>query len=140
MENKKVKFIQKLKEIPNVSKAALAAGMNRQYAYDLRKLDTEFASAWDEAIEMSTDEAEAEAYRRAVKGTLRPVFHLGKNVGETQEYSDTLLIFLLKAHRPEKYRDVMKVTGTGDHGEIEHTVQATVSIYVPDNGRDKTTA
>lgn len=112
----KTVFIEKLKSIPNVSSAAKAAGINRTYAYKLKSEDADFSAAWDEAIESSTDDAEAEAYRRAVKGTVKPVFHMGKKVGGIREYSDTLLIFLLKAHRPEKFRD--KLQGAGENGEI----------------------
>lgn len=42
-----------------------------------------------------------------------------------KEYSDTLAIFLLKAHNPEKYRDNMKVQHTGpDDGPIQHEHKA----------------
>ncbi len=122
----KTVFIEKLKASPNVSVAAKAAGINRTYAYKLRGEDAEFAASWDEAVESSTDAAEAEAYRRAVKGTIKPVFHMGKKVGGIREYSDTLLIFLLKAHRPEKYREPVRVVGSGGNGEIEHSVTGDV--------------
>ncbi|WP_162148545.1 hypothetical protein [Asticcacaulis sp. AC402] len=36
---------------------------------------------------------------------MEPVYHLGKTVGAIRKYSDTLAIFLLKAHAPEKYRE-----------------------------------
>lgn len=48
---------------------------------------------------------EAEAFRRGVKGTEKPVFHQGVECGRIREYSDTLLITLLKANRPAKYRE-----------------------------------
>ena len=129
----KTVFIEKLKASPNVSVAAKAAGINRTYAYKLKSEDDEFAAAWDEAVESSTDAAEAEAFRRAVKGTVKPVFHMGKKVGGIREYSDTLLIFLLKAHRPEKYRDAVKVTGSGKNGEIEHAVAGEVKHSVDES-------
>jgi hypothetical protein len=34
-------------------------------------------------------------------------------VGKVREYSDTLTIFLLKAHAPDKYRDNAKVEHSG---------------------------
>lgn len=132
-KDEKVEFLRKLRIVPNVSKAAKAAGINRQYAYELRASDAEFAAAWDEAVESSTDAAEAEAFRRAVKGTVKPVFHMGEKVGGIREYSDTLLIFLLKAHRPEKYRDAVKVTGSGKNGEIEHAVAGEVKHSVDES-------
>ena len=43
---------------------------------------------------------ETEAQRRAVEGWDEPVFHEGREVGKKRRYSDTLLIFTLKAwHR-----------------------------------------
>ena len=48
-----------------------------------------------------------------MEGTKKPVFHQGKRVGGVQEYSDTLLIFLLKGTRPKKFRDNMKVEHAG---------------------------
>lgn len=42
-----------------------------------------------------------------------------------KEYSDTLAIFLLKAHNPEKYRDNIKMQHTGlDDGPIQHEHKA----------------
>jgi hypothetical protein len=33
------------------------------------------------------------------------VFHQGQECGQIREYSDTLLIFMLKARRPEKFKE-----------------------------------
>ena len=52
---------------------------------------------------------EAEAHRRAFQGTTKPVFFQGGECGEIREYSDGLAQFLLKAHRPEKYRERSQV-------------------------------
>jgi hypothetical protein len=38
-----------------------------------------------------------EAVRRAKDGYIKPVFHQGVKVGEVREYSDVLLMFMLKA-------------------------------------------
>jgi hypothetical protein len=41
-----------------------------------------------------------------------PIFHRGQHIDTVvkTEYSDTLLIFLLKARAPEKYRDNVHIT------------------------------
>lgn len=124
----KDKFLGALAVSPNVSAAATAAGHSRQHVYRVRQEDCEFAAAWDDAIEQAIDHLEGEMYRRAYKGVEKPVFgSLGGNqgsgeVGSVQEYSDTLAIFLAKAHRPEKYRDNYRIEHTGkDGGPIEHT-------------------
>ena len=61
-----------------------------------------------------------EATRRAVDGVEEPVdFYKGKAGGTVNRYSDNLLMFLIKAKRPE-YRDSSRVTlgidsaGAGD--------------------------
>ena len=48
---------------------------------------------------------EEEAARRAFHGTLKPVFHQGIECGQIRVYSDTLIMFLLRAANPGKYRD-----------------------------------
>lgn len=57
------------------------------------------------AFEQSIQRMEVEAQRRAVDGTRKPVYYKGVKVGAVQEYSDNLMMFLLKARRPEVYRE-----------------------------------
>ena len=38
-------------------------------------------------------------------GVPKPVYYQGKLIGHVPHYSDALLMFLLRAHRPEIYRD-----------------------------------
>lgn len=101
-------FLTALSFSPNVSAAARAAGVTRQAAYLHRQADPEFAAAWDDAVDQSTDELVGEMYRRAKDGVREPVFFMGDVCGHKQKYSDTLAIFLAKAHRPDVYGD--KVT------------------------------
>lgn len=64
---------------------------------------------------------EQEAFRRAVEGTEKPVFgsmgfRMGSGeIGRVREYSDTLLIFLLKGARPEKYRERTEIRSDQTH-------------------------
>lgn len=106
------KFLQELAETCNVSHAARVAGVDRRTAYDHRDTDAVFAAAWDDAVEQGVDTLEMEARRRALHGTSEPVFYQGELCGTVQKYSDTLTIFLLKAHRPDKYRDQSSVDVT----------------------------
>jgi hypothetical protein len=84
-------FLATLRNSANVRAACLAAGITRKAAYLSRDASAEFRRQWDEAIEEATDILEAAARKRAV------------------ESSDTLLIFLLKAHRPDKYGEKAKI-------------------------------
>lgn len=104
-------FLVAMRETCNVSESARTAGVGRQTAYDHRNQLPDFAAAWDDAEAQGVDALEREARRRALEGTLEPVFHRGEVVGHIRRYSDTLTIFLLKAHRPEKYRERHELTG-----------------------------
>lgn len=104
-----IKFLERLSEGATVTDAAKAAGVGRATTYRYRDSDPEFDAAWVEVHERSTEMMEAEAFRRAVKGVQKPVYHLGQRVGSVREYSDTLLIFLLKARRPETYRERLSI-------------------------------
>jgi hypothetical protein len=120
------KFLESLRKTGgNVARACKAEGIGRSTAYEWRDEDKEFAKRWDEAVDAGTDELEQEARRRAFKGTLKPVFYKGSKIGSIREYSDTLMIFLLKGNRPEKFKDRVEQTGTIQHnvsGEVVHTI------------------
>lgn len=109
-------FCAALADCPNVGKACRAAGIGRSAAYAWRKDSPEFAAAWDEALQIGVSALEDEAHRRAFEGVLKPVYHQGKKVGTVREFSDTLAIFLLKAHAPEKYRERTDVKLGGSVG------------------------
>ena len=69
------------------------------------KNDPEFVRKYEEAKEESIAVLEAELRRRAVHGIDKPVWYKGEQVGVVKEFSDVLLMFLLKSLRPEVYRD-----------------------------------
>lgn len=117
---KKEKFLAAYARCGNVGQAAKAAGCERHAYYDWLEKDPEFQDRFDRAHEAACDVLEKEAWRRAVKGTTRPVFQGKEHVGDIQEYSDTLLIFLLKGGRPEKYRERLSVDAKVDsHAKIQ---------------------
>ena len=85
----------------------------------MRRRSKRFAAQWDEALGEGSDLLEAEARRRAVTGIDKPVFYKGKVVGSTKKYSGRLLMFLLEAHRPQKF---------GDGGKVEHPGATDVDV------------
>lgn len=113
-EKRKEKFIEALRVYGVVTTAARAASINRSTARQWRLKDPEFAAAWADALEDAVDELEKEAHRRAVQGVEEPVFYQGQQVSVIRRYSDALLITLLKANRPEKYRERVEHSGSVD--------------------------
>lgn len=109
-------FLTSLSKLGVVGHAAKAAKISRTSAYNLRSEDKDFAAAWDVALNDAIDIAEKEAWRRAVKGCKKPVYQGGERVGFIQEYSDTLLIFMLKSHRPKVYREKVALEVGGPDG------------------------
>ncbi|AEV24612.1 hypothetical protein Dsui_0192 [Azospira oryzae PS] len=109
-------FLLALEDTANVTKACKKSRLARRSAYEWRDDDPDFARAWDEALERGTDALEDEAVRRATEGTLKPVFYKGQKCGSVREYSDTLLIFMLKARRPEKFKERTEQQHTGKDG------------------------
>ncbi len=121
-------FLAALAIDPNVTAAARDAGISRQAAYAAREGDREFADAWEDAIDQAVDSMESEARRRAMQGTEKPVFYQGEECGRVREYSDQLIMFLLRAHRPEKYRENVKL----DHSGSITTIRVEYQDHEPD--------
>lgn len=90
-DNKKETFLLFLSEGNTVTLAARAIGVSRQAIYKFRDNDDSFRKLWDEAIEEGTETLENVAINR---GKLN---------------SDVLLMFMLKARNPDKYRERIEV-------------------------------
>lgn len=81
------KLLAKLAQGLSITAACKAENIGRRTYYDWRADDPTFAQLADDAIEAGTDRLEDLAVKRATT------------------ISDTLLIFLLKGRRPEKFKD-----------------------------------
>ncbi|MAE50887.1 MAG: terminase [Micavibrio sp.] len=97
---KKERFLEYLAVTCNVSRSCRMAGVDRSDMYKLRKSDSYFAENWAQAIEIGVQGLEDEMHRRAFEGEL-----ITNQNGTYRKYSDTLAMFLMKAHKPEKYSD-----------------------------------
>ncbi len=102
---RKQTFLEHLRATCNVTESAQLAGVSRTAMYERRAIDPELAKAWDDAVEQATDALEKEARRRALDGVDKPIYFQGKKVDLIKEYSDPLLMFMLRGHRPAKYRE-----------------------------------
>lgn len=86
----RLKFLDALRVHGIVARAAMEAGIHRDTAYFERSQDPEFAKEWEEALDRGVDMLEDVAMQRAFEG------------------DTTMLIFLLKHRRPERYREVAR--------------------------------
>lgn len=117
---KKRAFLAAFRLTGNVTVACLEADVHRSTVYEWRSEDPEFARAMEQAQIEASDYLEEEARRRAVVGTEEPVFgRIGRDqdgeIGTIRRYSDSLLIFLLKGNRPDKFRERIEHSGQVRH-------------------------
>jgi hypothetical protein len=114
-ENVKQAFLEAVAQGLTVTKAAQRAGRPRMYFYEQRRIDEQFRLEWADANEQGSDLLEEEARRRAVEGVSQPHYDKDGNLKYVKvEYSDTLLIMLLKAARPAKFRDSFKADASDE--------------------------
>lgn len=106
---KKSEFLRQYAQSGIMSTCCDAVGIDQSTVYRWRDADPVFATLLVWASEHAIDLLEDEARRRAVKGVPKGVYHQGELVATEQQYSDTLLIFLLKGARPSKYRENIRV-------------------------------
>jgi hypothetical protein len=121
-------FLAAYAKCGNITRAAALAKVARSRHYEWLS-DPDYEAAFAAAGEEACDLLEAEARRRAVDGIEEPVVYQGElsvrrdSLGRRtahpltiRRYSDVLLIFLLKAQRPDKYRDNWRGELTGPGG------------------------
>ncbi len=100
-------FIGVLADTGSVTQAALEVNMSATSCYRLRRSadGRAFAAAWDAAVQTASLRLVDLAFDRAVNGSPEPVFDReGNRVGQRIRYNDRLLMFLLRAHQPDRYR------------------------------------
>lgn len=90
------RFVEELERTANVAGACRATRISRTIAYEWRAQDPAFAAAWQAALDNALDDLEGVAFQRAREG------------------SDQLAMFLLRAHRPEKYREIVHHEASGE--------------------------
>ena len=114
-EERVERLLAALSEGASITKAAELSGIGRRTVYDWRAQDPEFSAAFEDAYQRGVAVLEDEAFRRAHDGVQRPVYYKGAIVDHVREFSDSLLMFLLKARDP-RFRDKTQVEMTGKDG------------------------
>lgn len=101
------KFIEVLADTGLVASACEAVDMSEQSAFRLRRAPggESFARAWEAATAAAATRLIDVAFSRAIEGVDIPVFDRdGCRVGSKRQYSDRLMMFLLRAYRPDRFR------------------------------------
>ena len=106
-------FLESYVNTGSVTEAASVAGIARKTAYEWSEKYPAFLQAWKDCNEPRIQGLEAEAHRRAYKG------------------SDLLMIFLLKAGRPEVYRDRFDISMTTRREDVIEIVLIPADKLLP---------
>lgn len=100
-------FIGALADCGVVIEAARSVGMSDASAYTLRRAPgaESFAAAWDAALDAASRRLVDIAFDRAINGVDDVILDRdGHHVYTKRKYNDRLLMFLIRAHAPERYR------------------------------------
>lgn len=132
------RFLDALRDTGNVRLSCDAAGKSRSWVYEVRGQDAAFAEEWDAALEDACDTLETVARKRATEGVVTSEEYdaAGELVKKVTKYSDTLLIFLLKGARPDKYRERIDARHSGPDGGPIQFAQVDLSLYTDDEIAD----
>lgn len=104
-EKKEIFLTELIANGGHVQQACKKARISRTTAGDWRDADPDFAIQWEAIQEMNVERLEAEVDRRALGYETITRDGTGQVVKAVTTYSDNLLMFRLKALRPDKYRD-----------------------------------
>ncbi|CAN5528961.1 hypothetical protein BH09PSE4_BH09PSE4_00950 [soil metagenome] len=100
-------FIEALADSGSVSAAARELDVSLTSCYRLRRAPGAegFAAAWDAALQQASKRLIDIAFDRAMNGVEDPVFDKdGRRIACRYRYNDRLLMFLLRAHQPDRFR------------------------------------
>jgi hypothetical protein len=101
-------FIAALADTGSVKAATRIVGMSEQSCYRLRREPgaENFAAAWDAAVQQASMKLVDIAFERAINGIAEKVEYDAKGdpMEPRRRYNDRLLMFLLRAHQPDRYR------------------------------------
>jgi len=107
--------------------AACRAGISTSLLYRWKVHDAPFAARWDAARATNADAYERVLAERFFDGVDKPVIHQGQITDTYKEFDNSIGVFMLKALRPEKYRERVDVRHGLERGGSELPVRELVS-------------
>src|SRR4051812_18690348 len=84
-------FLKAISVMPNITRAAAAAKMNKSHHYEQMRSSPEYAEAFREAFQIGLDAVCDVAVTRATEGWAEPVIHKGKVAREKEPGSGKLV-------------------------------------------------
>lgn len=139
-------FLEAYRTTVNVRQSLKAAKIEYNHFHRWYKSNTKFREEWDQIQDAAAQTLEDEAVRRAVQGCKRAIYYRGKRVyagtGKDRkpvyelEFSDQLLIHLLRRFRPALYRDNWHVEHSGSLNLVERLTQARERLIALNKQRD----
>jgi hypothetical protein len=125
-------FLAAIRVMPNVTRAAQAAKINKSLHYAKLKSSPEYAAAFQQALQMGCDALSDVAVTRATDGWEEPVVYQGRialqedpGTGQVvpvtvRRIDNQLLRFILERRHPD-YRERVEDSGAVDiHVQMEH--------------------
>lgn len=107
-------YIEYLRRCGFKHRAAEAVGVSYQTMRNAENADPVFAQQVEDALDEYAEGLEQEADRRGKDGIDKPIFYKGERIDVVKDYSDQLLMFRLKALKPEKYRERADLQTSGN--------------------------
>lgn len=128
LDKSQVDFLEAFLVHASIRKAAAELEIDRKRHYEWMRSALYFR-CFQEAQRQVSVALESEATRRAVDGVLEPIYDKeGKLKGHKRRFSDSLLLELLKANNPEKFKVPEKKPNGGG--------RPPVVVYLPNNRRE----
>lgn len=121
--SKQSAFLKAFSLSGSITKAAEDAKVQRGMHYRWLT-DPSYLAKFKRARREAVQGWEDEAIRRANDGVIEPVFYKGKACGAIRRYSDGLLMFLLRAAKPQKYRERVDAQVHGSVDVVQRLVAA----------------
>ena len=128
-------FLAAYRLTASITRSAKAAKIRREAHYRLLERSPHYKALFAAADIEAGQTLRDEAVRRAVEGVSRPLFYHGQRVkGQVvREYSDQLLLALLKARYPREFRERVEHglddAAQGSANKFTGTMQELLELY-----------
>ena len=140
----RVKFIEKLAETSNVTKAAEHAGVEPSHAYKTRRDDPKFARRWRSALVEGYEHLELETIRRLRDGTKaeEPKFDIGSALRLLALHKDSVAKERAKVEHADEAQVLASLNKRLDYirrneGELKKALSSKVLPLLPEPVREK---